>query len=133
MNYKEATEYLYSLKFFGSQLGHESVLILLEGMGNPHKKYKTILVGGTNGKGSVALKIAKALTFSGYKTGLYTSPHISSFRERIMIDYKYISEKETIQMFEKVFEIQKKLKIYLSFFEISSLAAFLYFAKNKYH
>ncbi len=97
----------------------------------PDKKFKSIHVAGTNGKGSVTTKVAYALTYGGYKTGLYTSPHILSHRERIAIDGEYISKEDTTQILKELFKLQKELQIYLSFFEITTLLAFVYFSRKK--
>ncbi|HEU64808.1 MAG: Folylpolyglutamate synthase [Candidatus Anoxychlamydiales bacterium] len=100
-------------------------------LNNPHIDFKSLHVAGTNGKGSVATKIAKALSLSGYKTALYTSPHITAYEERISVDGKLISKKDVKVLLKKIFKLQKKLKVYLSFFEITTLLAFLYFSKKK--
>jgi len=68
----------------------EAMKGLADIMGHPERKYKTVHVGGTNGKGSISLKCAVALERQGFKTGLFTSPHISSFRERIKVNREYI-------------------------------------------
>lgn len=98
-------------------------------LGNPHQKFKSIHIAGTNGKGSVSHMLAAILQTAGYKTGLYTSPHLKDFRERIRINGKMISE-ETIVDFTK--HIQPLIeKIEPSFFEISVAMAFDYFAKQE--
>ncbi len=89
--------------------------------------FQVIHIAGTNGKGSVAHKIAKALTVSGYKTALFTSPHISSFRERIQIDQTLISEKDVVRILG---EILKKYS-FLSFFEMLLLLSIEYFQEQK--
>ncbi len=109
----------------------DALLLISQHLNNPHFDFKSIHIAGTNGKGSVATKIAKALSFSGYKTALFTSPHISSYRERITIDGKLISKKDFKTLLKKIFSLQKKLKIYLSFFDITTILAFLYFSKKK--
>ncbi|NGX48908.1 MAG: Folylpolyglutamate synthase, partial [Candidatus Anoxychlamydiales bacterium] len=109
----------------------ENVSVVSQYLNNPHIDFKSIHVAGTNGKGSVATKIAKALSLSGYKTALYTSPHITSYEERISVDGKLISKKDVKVLLKKIFKLRKKLKIYLSFFEITTLLAFLYFSKKK--
>jgi len=97
---------------------------------HPQKTFPTIHVAGTNGKGSVCTKIAEALQHEGYVTGLYTSPHIDTFRERIQVGGVMISEKDVMELFD---EVQKKitsLNISATFFEIGTLLAFLYFEKR---
>jgi dihydrofolate synthase / folylpolyglutamate synthase len=94
--------------------------------GNPHRKYHTVHIAGTNGKGSVSHMIASILQESGYKTGLYTSPHLRDFRERIRVNGEMISEDSVIVFVEKHKEIFEKLKP--SFFEMTVAMAFDYFS-----
>ncbi len=89
---------------------------------NPQNAFPTIHVAGTNGKGSVCTKIASALQAEGYKTGLYTSPHITTFRERTQINGKMISEEELASLFTEV---------EATYFELATLLAFLHFRKNR--
>ena len=84
--YDEAINWLYDLEFFGMKLGLSNTLALLEEMGNPHEKFKSIHVAGTNGKGSVCAFLTSILKESGNKVGTYTSPHLSHFGERITIN-----------------------------------------------
>ena len=93
----------------------------------PQNSFKTIHIAGTNGKGSVSTKIAAALTKGGYRTGLYTSPHISSFRERIQINGQMISKEEIVSLFSDVKKKINDLDLHITFFEITTLLAFLYF------
>ena len=86
MTYDEALLWIHSTKKFGSKLGLDNINILLEIMGNPHDKLKYIHVAGTNGKGSTCMFINSILIEAGFKTGLYTSPYIQSFNERIRIN-----------------------------------------------
>ena len=95
--------------------------------GHPHKKFKTIHIAGTNGKGSVSHMIASVLQASGYKTGLYTSPHLKDYRERIRVNGIEISEQEVIDFVENHKEIIEKIEP--SFFEMSVAMAFDYFAR----
>lgn len=104
---------------------------LSEAMGFPERAYPTIHVAGTNGKGSVSTKIARALQFSGLRTGLYTSPHVSTFRERIEINGNMISEEELCQGMEEVMRISEKLEIQPSFFEITTALAFDHYRRQK--
>ena len=85
MDYNAALQHLFSINN-GMKLGISVMAELLKALGNPEKSFRSIHIAGTNGKGSVSTKIAKTLSLAGYKTGLYTSPHISSFRERIQIN-----------------------------------------------
>ncbi len=96
--------------------------------GNPHLKYKTIHIAGTNGKGSVSHMIASVLQEAGQRTGLYTSPHLKDFRERIKVNGKMISEKEVIEFVENHKVIIESVKP--SFFEMTVAMAFDHFAKS---
>ncbi|WP_117883696.1 bifunctional folylpolyglutamate synthase/dihydrofolate synthase [Aureibaculum luteum] len=106
-----------------------NTLSLTAHLGNPHQKFKSVHVAGTNGKGSTSHMIAAVLQEAGYKVGLYTSPHLKDFRERIKINGNCISEKEVVQFIKnnKTFLEQQKL----SFFEMTVGLAFDYFAKQK--
>ncbi|NGX28450.1 MAG: Bifunctional protein FolC [Candidatus Anoxychlamydiales bacterium] len=130
-DYDKLREKLYSLHSDKKKCRLDNILIAREYLKSPDKDFKSIHIAGTNAKSSVALKIATSLSLSGYKTALYTSPHISSYRERIRIDNQMISKKEVTNLLKYLFEISKKLNIYLSFFEITTLLAFLYFSKKK--
>ena len=87
-------EYLESLEKFGMNLGLDRITYLLDKLGDPHLKFKSIHIAGTNGKGSTAAMIASILKETGYKVGLYTSPHLFDYRERIKVDGKDISHKD---------------------------------------
>jgi dihydrofolate synthase/folylpolyglutamate synthase len=93
----------------------------------PTSSYLTIHIAGSNGKGSVATKIAKTLELSGYRVGLYTSPHLLSFQERIAINGVPISKAEAERGLEKIFEIEESLGLKASFFELMTFLAFDYF------
>jgi dihydrofolate synthase/folylpolyglutamate synthase len=99
--------------------------------GNPHRQFKSIHVAGTNGKGSVSHMLAAVFQSAGYKTGLYTSPHLKDFRERIRIDGKMIPEDEVIRWVEAYKTNNELWKIEPSFFELTVAMAFDYFAKEK--
>lgn len=97
----------------------------------PHRAYPTIHVAGTNGKGSVSTKIAKALELSGLKVGLYTSPHLIDFRERITVQGQWISEQAVTSGIEKLFEFIDSHQIPATFFELTTALAFDYFRKQQ--
>ena len=108
MDYKETCKYLYNqMPMFerqgasGYKEGLNNTLALDEHLGHPHQAYKTIHVGGTNGKGSVSHTIAAVLQECGYRVGLYTSPHLVDFRERIRINGKPISQQYVVDFVEK--------------------------------
>jgi dihydrofolate synthase/folylpolyglutamate synthase len=109
----------------------DNTLKLDEIFGHPHLKYKTIHVAGTNGKGSVSHMLAAVLKSAGYKTGLYTSPHLKDFRERIKINGEMISEDEVVKWVED-YPVKNNLwEIEPSFFELTATMAFDYFAKQE--
>lgn len=107
----------------------DNILHFVEHLNHPEKKFKSIHVGGTNGKGSSSHMLASVLQEAGYKVGLYTSPHLKDFRERIRINGKTVSEKFVINFIEdnRIFFNENKL----SFFEMTVGMAFDYFAKKK--
>lgn len=136
MTYSEVTQYLFHRLPMFSRMGPpafkkdlSNITALCEALGNPQRRFKTIHVGGTNGKGSVSHMLAAIFQQSGYKTGLHTSPHLVDFRERIRIDGKMTTEKFVIDFVEK----NKKLiaQIKPSFFEISVAMAFQWFADHE--
>ncbi len=97
----------------------------------PINDFSSIHIAGTNGKGSVAFKIAKSLQFSGYRVGVYTSPHISSFRERIRINDQLIEEEQVVDLVVQIRQIVDQNQLEISFFEMITFLAFLYFSQQK--
>ena len=91
MNYPDALAFLYGLQRFGIRLGLENVLRLVEAFGHPEATFKSVHVAGTNGKGSTAAFLGGILRATSYRVGLYTSPHLLDFRERILVDGHPIS------------------------------------------
>lgn len=133
MTYNETTEYLFNqMPMFerqgaaGYKEGLSNTLALDEHFGHPHRNYRTIHVAGTNGKGSCAHTIAAILQTCGYKVGLYTSPHLVNFRERIRINGGEISEKYVIDFVEEERGFFEPL--HPSFFEVTTALAFKYFS-----
>ena len=133
MTYKDTCEYLYSqMPMFerqgasGYKEGLENSLLLDEHLKHPHRQYRTIHVAGTNGKGSCAHTLAAILQMCGYKVGLYTSPHLVDFSERIRINGQPISEEYVIDFVEKEKFFFEPLSP--SFFEVITAMAFKYFA-----
>jgi len=119
---------LFSLQRRGIKLGLEHTKNLLKFFGNPHEKFLTIHVAGTNGKGSTCAYIERILRYSGYKVGIYTSPHLFNFNERIRVDGLPISDKEIVSFLDNSFkEINE---IGSTFFEVTTVMAFDYFNKN---
>ena len=135
MNYKECLDYLYTKLPMFSKIGHAALKIdlgntqaLCEALGNPEKRFKSIHIAGTNGKGSVSHMLAAVFQTAGYKTGLYTSPHLVDFRERIKIGGKMIPEKTVIQFTGMIKPIIEKIEP--SFFEVTVGMAFQYFSEE---
>ena len=108
----------------------DNIQKLLKYLGDPHKNFLVIHVAGTNGKGSVSSKIAKALSVSGYKVGSFISPHIESFCERVNIDLKPISEEDFSRTFTHVYETMCKHQVEASFFEIIFAIACVFFSEQ---
>ncbi|WP_430896402.1 MULTISPECIES: bifunctional folylpolyglutamate synthase/dihydrofolate synthase [unclassified Paraflavitalea] len=136
MNYTETIEYLYSRLPLFSRIGAaaykkdlHNTIALCEAIGNPQNRFKSIHVAGTNGKGSTSHMLAAVLQKAGYKTGLYTSPHLKDFRERIRINGEPIAEKAVIDFVENI-KPQFDL-IEPSFFEATVALAFEYFANEQ--
>ncbi|MBQ9921140.1 MAG: bifunctional folylpolyglutamate synthase/dihydrofolate synthase [Clostridia bacterium] len=134
MDYAQALEYIHGAKKF-PKTGLERFESFLELIGNPHKKLKFIHVAGTNGKGSVCAMLSSILTEAGYKTGLYISPFIVRFNERISINQKNIPDDTLARLCEYIipFNKQNAEKGYqeLAEFEINTAIAFLYFLEQK--
>lgn len=105
------------------------MIAMCDRMRNPQNHYKTIHIGGTNGKGSVSTKIAASLSFCGYRVGLFTSPHISSIRERICINGRMISKMDFVADFNKIISYENDIDYKLSYFEILSALAFYHFKR----
>lgn len=133
MTYEESLKYLDGLNTFGIKLGLVRITRLLELMGNPQNKYKTIHITGTNGKGSTTVMLTSILNTAGIKTGMYTSPHLSSYTERMQVDGKPIREAdfaESIDYVSKFVEqMLKEGEENPTQFEVITAAAFYYFAK----
>ncbi len=136
MNYQETVEYLYNstpvFEHVGAvayKEGLENTLVLDEHFGHPHQSYRTIHVAGTNGKGSCSHTLAAILQAAGYKVGLYTSPHLVDFRERIKVNGKMISQQRVIDFVEEHRAFFEPL--HPSFFELTTALAFLYFKEQK--
>jgi dihydrofolate synthase / folylpolyglutamate synthase len=140
MTYQETIDYLFSRLPMFSRIGADAfkkdltnTIRLCEFLDNPHKKFKSVHIAGTNGKGSVSHMLAAILHSSGYKTGLYTSPHLKDFRERIKCSGKnileMIPEEFVIEFTEKIKPLIEEIEP--SFFEITVAMAFDFFAQQK--
>ena len=126
-NYQEALNYLYSLTQSGIKLGLKNTARVLQHFDDPQLKTRTIHIAGTNGKGSTAAITESILKASGYKVGLYTSPHLLDFRERIQINRRMIEKQQTADLILRVKSVVENLKIPITFFEFGTILAFLYF------
>lgn len=122
--------YLYSLQQFGIKLGLSNIKELCAILGNPQDKIKTIHIGGTNGKGSTAAIISTILQKAGYRTGLYTSPHLTDFYERIRINNIPISVERTSALIRHIKEGISDKEIAPTFFEFTTALALQYFAEE---
>ncbi|MBR4432788.1 MAG: bifunctional folylpolyglutamate synthase/dihydrofolate synthase [Paludibacteraceae bacterium] len=139
MTYSEAIRYLYdsapAFHLVGASAykpGLDNVLALMEQFGNPHTKFRSIHVAGTNGKGSTSHLIAAVLQAAGYKVGLYTSPHLVDFRERIRINGQMIPEERVVAFVEQIKNPKSKNNnLQSSFFELTTALAFSYFAEQQ--
>ncbi len=133
MTCNEAIEYIYSFRKMQKSSSHERIENLLSLFGNPHKKLKFIHVAGTNGKGSFSGAMSSIFTCAGYKTGLFTSPYVISFGERIQIDGRYISDESlcaiTAEIKEKTESLPEEMKP--TVFEFITLLAFVYYEREK--
>ena len=131
MNITEAIGYISQTAWQKSRLGLERTEKLLELLGNPEKKLKYIHIAGTNGKGSTAAMLASVLTETGYKTGLYTSPYIQCFNERIQINGINIPDERIIEAIEQVKGFVDQMKDKPTEFELITVIALLYFYQCK--
>jgi dihydrofolate synthase / folylpolyglutamate synthase len=118
--------YLYTLEKSGMKFGLQNISLLLAGVGNPHQRFPSVHVAGTNGKGSTSSMLGAILTAAGYRTGLYTSPHLMKFSERIRIDGIPVPEN---RLAEYVRILRPMIgKIHATFFEATTAIAMMYFA-----
>ena len=135
LNYQEALKFIEESHKFGMRLGLENSLKLLELLGNPQDKVKVIHVAGTNGKGSVCSFIANSLKEEGYKVGLYTSPYLETFTERIRINGENIPEEDVARivtlMKDKIEQMVEEGFAYPTEFEIETAMAFYYYWEQK--
>jgi dihydrofolate synthase / folylpolyglutamate synthase len=136
MTYPQTLDYLFHTLPMFSRLGSAAfkkdltnTQALCTHLGNPQQRFKTIHVGGTNGKGSVSHMLAAVLQAAGYKTGLYTSPHLADFRERIKVDGALAREAFVVDFVEKHKTFIEAIKP--SFFEITVAMAFQYFMEQQ--
>ena len=130
MNYQEALAYISGVAFFGSKPGLERIRELLEKLGNPQKGMKFIHIAGTNGKGSCAAMTASVLKAAGYKTGLYTSPYLYRFNERMQINGKQIDDEVLSEIVTRVKPAAEAMADHPTEFELMTAAALLWYAQE---
>ena len=126
MNYIETLKYIHSLGNFSLKPGLDRIKSVLKALDNPQNEFKSIHVAGTNGKGSVSAMLASVFKTAGFKTGLFISPFVIDFRERIQINGEFISQNDLV----KYSEIIKNTNITLNEFEFITATAFLYFREK---
>ncbi len=132
MTYQETLKYLESFQRFGIRLGLKNIRRLLRLLGNPQERLKVIHIGGTNGKGSVGAFLFYILKGAGYKVGLYTSPHLIDFRERIRTSEGLISKEELTKLVKEVYRLPFTVYGFQpTFFEITTAIALQYFAERR--
>lgn len=131
MNYQEALEYIHSVVWMGSRPGLSRTLELLRLLGNPEKDMKFIHVAGTNGKGSTCAMLSAILKAAGYKVGLYTSPYIVRFNERMCINGQSISDEELAELVSIVKPLAESMEDKPTEFELITAISFLYYIRNK--
>src|SRR5687768_2080961 len=136
MTYQQTIDYLYAHLPMFSRVGAiaykedlHNTIALCDGIGNPQRSFKSIHVAGTNGKGSTSHMLAAVLQEAGYKTGLYTSPHLVDFAERIKINGAYIAQHWVVDFVGRHKELFHKIEP--SFFEVTVAMAFKYFAEQE--
>lgn len=143
MTYSQAIAYLYGLQRYGVKLGLENIQRLLDAVDNLHRRFRSILIGGTNGKGSTAAFLSSILKAAGYRVGLYTSPHLLEFTERVQVDGQAIAEADVACLTDELRHVIADLFVaprtshlalrttHPTFFEVTTALAFLYFLRSK--
>src|SRR6267378_3370543 len=142
MNYAESLQYLFSLgrelaaptQAAAAKFDLENITTLVEALGHPERKYRSVHIAGTNGKGSTAAFTESILRTAGLKTGLYTSPHLEKINERIRVNGQEISDEDFAASFSRIRALieellaQVKLRAHPTFFEVVTALAFDHFA-----
>lgn len=135
MNYQEALDYLVSLTKFGFNFGLGRISYLMKLLGNPQDELKVVHIGGTNGKGSTAVMVARVLEAAGYRVGLFTSPHLHSYTERYLINGHPISEQRFAELMNRLRPLLEQMvsegQEQPTEFEVCTALAFLYFYEEK--
>jgi len=128
MRYDEAIRILFGLESFGVKLGLDNIRMFVERLGHPERVFKAIHIAGTNGKGTVCSALAAVLTAAGYKTGLFTSPHLIDYSERIRIDGARIPKRAVSRFINSHHDFIRRNRI--TFFETTAAMAFDWFARS---
>jgi dihydrofolate synthase / folylpolyglutamate synthase len=131
MKYSDGIVRLYEMSLYSKTMGLRAIKQLLEYLGNPERSFRSVHVAGTNGKGTVATKVASCISSHGVVCGLYTSPHISCFSERISIDGLLIAEEDLERLLQVIFSLIDRHAIEASFFEVTTALAFAYFKEKR--
>ncbi len=131
MNYEQAMEYIHAVQWAGHKPGLTRTRTLLAALGDPHKQLRFVHVAGTNGKGSTAAMMASCLQAAGYRVGLYTSPFINRFNERIQVNGVQIPDEELVKLVEQVKPAADAMEDVPTEFEIITALGMLYFAQQK--
>ena len=130
MDYKEALEYIDGVAWFGSKPGLSRVTELLHALGDPQNRLKFVHIAGTNGKGSCAAMLASVLKTAGYKTGLFTSPYLYRFNERMQINGEEIGNDALADIVTRVSIPAEKMEDHPTEFELMTAAAMLWYAEE---
>jgi len=128
-SYNNCLNTIYRLRRYGIILGLDTIREILQGLGDPQDTFNSIHVAGTNGKGSIASALATILHISGYNVGLYTSPHLVRFNERICINNRQVSDEDVVESYEAVKSVHKASRE-PTFFEFATAMAFYEFGKQ---
>ncbi len=127
-DYRDSLDYLYSLRFFGIKLGLETIAELLDRVGNPQQHLRILHIAGTNGKGSTAAALAAVFHAAGISAGLYTSPHLHQFTERIRVDARQLELNEAVALIDELRPHADQLQA--TFFEVTTAMALLAFQRR---
>ena len=127
-SYEAFPRHLADREYFGQRLGLERMQALLDRLGNPERKFPSIHIAGTNGKGSTAALLASILTEAGLRVGLFTSPHLEDFCERIRVGDRLITRNDVLACARRIRDVEEES---LTFFEIAAALAFLHFAEKE--
>lgn len=135
LSYPKAIEYLYGLQWHGIKLGLDTIRRLMTVLNEPHRRFHSVHIAGTNGKGSTAAMVATILAAAGYRTGLYTSPHLIDFTERMRVNGAPIPPEQAARLTERIRASVADLPageagLPVTFFEFTTAMAFLYFADS---